>query len=165
VLRRRIAELELKVGALAAQATAHASDETAVAQDAQQELEPPSFEEQVKSDRAAWEDHMAEVALSFEAEARDGRWARDTASVVTQHVQDNAAMRAAFKQIDCRSATCRVDMIDDQKGEFSQQLPIFVNGLGRLFPSAEVRTVDNADGTRTLSLYFSAHSDSEPRGG
>jgi hypothetical protein len=166
-LRQRMTELELKVAALSAQAAARASDDTAKAQNAPTpaESEPLSLEDQIKQDRATWEDHMTEVAQNFETEARDGRWARDTASLLTAHAGGDAAMRTAIKQIECRSATCRVEMVDDQKGEFARQLPIFVQGLGSVFPMAEARTVDNADGTRTLSVYFSANGNAEPRGG
>jgi len=165
-LRRRLAELELKVGTLSEQGAPPSSEETAKAQDAQQGSEPLSSEEQVKHDEAVWEDHMAEVALNFEAETRDGRWAQNMANIVTQRVQANATMRAAFKQVECRSVSCRVELIDDQKGEFNRQWPVFVTSLNREFPSGEVRTVDNPDGTKTLNVYFSSTMpDSAARGG
>jgi hypothetical protein len=107
---------------------------------------------------------MTEVAENFEAEVRDARWARDTASLLTARAGGDAVMRAAIKQVECRSATCRVEMLDDQKGAFARQLPIFVQGLGGVFPSAEVRTVENADGTKTLNVYFSTRSNSDVDG-
>src|SRR5689334_16791503 len=54
-LRRRLAELELKVAALSTQAAARSGDEAA--DTAATPEEPTSFEEQVKLDRAVWEDH------------------------------------------------------------------------------------------------------------
>jgi hypothetical protein len=164
-LRRRVAELELKVAALSSRAAARASYETAKAEDARsEEVEALTPEQQVERDAEQWEDHMDEVASNFEAETRDGRWAQETSNLLTARAAGNVAMRTAIKRIDCRSATCRVEMVDDQKGAFGRQLSVFVQSLGGVFPLAEVRTVDNPDGTETLSVYFSTKGNSDPRG-
>jgi hypothetical protein len=155
-LRRRLAELELKVAALTMNAAAQAEDKAEQARDAPSETEAPSVTEQIERDKAEWEGHMTEVAADFEAEPPDARWARDTASLLSARAGSDAVMRTAVKRIECRSSTCRVEMVDDQKGPFSRQLPVFVQSLGNVFPMAEARTVENADGTRTLSVYFSS---------
>src|SRR5689334_18047381 len=55
-LRRRLAELELKVAALSTQAAARPTEDAADSQAATDDSEPASFDEQVKRDRAVWED-------------------------------------------------------------------------------------------------------------
>jgi hypothetical protein len=46
-------------------------------------------------------------------------------------------------------------MVDDQKGEFARKLPVFLQGVSNVFPMGQARTVDNPDGTKTLSVYLS----------
>ena len=161
-LRRRLAELELKVAALTMSASAQAEEQAEQAREAPFEAPPPSMSEQIERDKAEWAGHMTEVEADFEAEPRDARWAQETASLLSARASSDAVMRTAVKRIECRSSTCRVEMVDDQKGPFTRQLPLFVQSIGTVFPLAEVRTVENADGTRTLSVYFS--SQSSPQG-
>jgi len=154
-LRRQVAQLQLQVAGLAAQVNSpklDASAQGAAPAPAEAALTSP---EQVEHDRVAWEEHMTAVAADFQAEQRDGRWAQTNASMLQDRATADSVMRGAVKQIECRSTMCRVDMLDDQKGQFGRQLPLFLQSVGPTFPAAQVTTVMNGDGTKTLSVYLS----------
>jgi hypothetical protein len=155
-LRRQLAQLERKVAALGAKeigekAKANADDES----QKPTPNEHVSAAEQAERDRVAWETHIAKVDANFQAEMRDPRWATTTTELLRQRAAGDKVVGAALKDIDCRSTVCRVDMLDDQKGEFARKLPIFLQGVSNIFPLGQARTVDNPDGTKSLSFYLS----------
>ena len=163
-LRRQVAQLQLQVAGLAAQVNApkpDASAQGAAPAPAEAALTSP---EQIERDRLAWEEHMTAVAADFQAEQRDGRWAQTSATMLQDRATADSVMRSALKQIECRSTMCRVEMLDDQKGQFGRQLPLFLQNVGPSFPSAQVTTVTNGDGTRTLSIYLSTTTGAEAPG-
>lgn len=164
-LRSQVAQLELKVAALSAQLSEPKTAGSAAAAAQEAQIPPADTSaEQAERDRIAWEAHMTAVDADFQAEARDGRWASATTSLVRERAMRDQVMRAALKDIDCRSTVCRVDLVDDQKGEFARKLPNFIQSLNGTFPSGEARTTDNADGTKTLSIYLSTTSGDRPTG-
>lgn len=163
-LRRQLAQLQQQVVGLAAQLNSARLDASAPgAAPAPPEAQVPT-PEQIEHDRVAWEEHMTAVAADFEAEQRDGRWAQSNAAMLQARATADSVMRDAVKQIECRSTTCRVEMLDDQKGPFGRQLPVFLQALGGTFPTAQATTVTNRDGTRTLSVYLSTTTGAEAPG-
>jgi hypothetical protein len=155
-LRSQIAELERKLGVL----TAHVAGQKPNGAGPEEvrpaaTKEPVSLEEQVERDRVAWENHIATVEAAFKAEPRDPAWAGSTADLLRARTVSEKVIRSALKHIDCRSTTCRLDMVDDQKGEFARKLPDFLQGVSNIFPMGQARTVDNPDGTKTVSVYLS----------
>jgi len=155
-LRSQIAELERKLGVLTAHLAGQKPNGAAPEEGRPAATkEPVSLEEQVERDRVAWENHIAVVEAAFKAEPRDPAWAGSTAELLRARTVSEKVIRSALKQIDCRSTTCRLDMVDDQKGEFARKLPDFLQGVSNIFPMGQARTVDNPDGTKTVSVYLS----------
>ena len=155
-LRSQVAELEHKLGALTAHVVSQRPNGGGADEARPAAAEPPpSFEEQVERDKVAWEKHIATVAAAFQAEPRDANWATAKVELLRARSVNDKVIRSALKDIDCRSQTCRVEMVDDQKGEFARRLPEFLQGVSNVFPMGQARTVDNPDGTKTLSVYLS----------
>jgi hypothetical protein len=155
-LRAQVAGLEWRVAALAAQGSAEKVD-TPTHDDASASASQPTADT-IEHDRAVWQDHMQEVATAFQAELRDQQWARSQTALLEERFVGDEPMRAALKNIDCRSKTCRIDMVDDRKGKFDRGLPLFLQKLGSAFPSGQASTVDNPDGTRSVSVYLSTNA-------
>jgi len=159
-LRSQVADLERKLGVL----TAHVATQKpngAGPEEVPPETtkEPVTPAEQVERDRVAWENHIAAGDAAFKAEPGGPGWAGSATDLLRARSVSEKVIRAAVKQIDCRSTTCRVEMVDDQKGEFARRLPVFLQGVSNVFPMGQARTVDNADGTKTLSVYLSTVAD------
>jgi len=164
-LRRQVAQLQLQVAALSAQLGALKPASSAEgAEPAAPPTAPLTVEQQVEHDRVAWEEHMTAVEADFQAETRDGHWAQSAAAMLQDRAAADGVMRGAVKQIECRSTICRVEMVDDQKGPFGRQLPVFLQSLGGTFPTAQASTSNNPDGTKTLNVYFSTTAGAEAPG-
>ena len=164
-LRSQVAQLELRVAALTALIAEQKQGSGTPGQLGPDASDAPApTPEQVERDKAQWEDQMVAVDADFEAEPRDSRWASSATNLLRDRATDDEVMRTALKQIDCRSTICRVDMIDDQKGDFARQLPVFLQSLGSAFPTGQASTVENPDGTRTLSIYLSTTTGSDAPG-
>jgi hypothetical protein len=163
-LRRQVAELERKLGVLTAHVATQKPDGAGAEEPRPATHEPVPFEEQVERDKVAWEKHIASVAAAFQAERRDPAWAGSTTSLLRARAGSDKVIGPTVKDIDCRSKTCRVELVDDQKGEFARKLPDFLKEVSNVFPMGQARTVDNPDGTKTLSVYLSTVAPSDDPG-
>jgi hypothetical protein len=153
-LRAQLAGLELRVADLSSQLSAQKAgtpphDEGSAAPS-------PTAEETIEHDRVVWQEHMKEVSTAFQAELHDQHWAQSQTALLQERFGGDEPMRAALKNIECRSKTCRIDLVDDRKGKFERSLPLVLQKLGAAFPRGEASTVDNPDGTRSISVYLSS---------
>lgn len=164
-LRSQVAELERKLGVLTAHVATQKTDGAGAGEPhPSTATEPVSTEEQVERDKVAWDKHIAAVDAAFQVETRDAAWAGSTTDLLRARSASDKVIGPTVKHIDCRSRTCRVEMVDDQKGEFARKLPEFLKGMSNVFPMGQARTVDNPDGTKTLSIYLSTVANSDDPG-
>jgi hypothetical protein len=163
-LRNQVAQLELKVAALTARAASERPNGDPAAAVNPLEANSPTSAELIEHDKAQWEAHMVAVEADFQAEPRDPRWAHSTTNLLRDRAINDKVMRTAVKQVECRSTICRVEMVDDRKGEFERKLPEFLQSLSSEFPTGQASTVESPDGTRTLSVYLSTTSGADAPG-
>jgi hypothetical protein len=119
------------------------------------EPDAPPDEATAQENEARWREHMTEVDAKYQREARDPAWAQTATSQIEKGLTENEALKSLVRRVECRSETCRVEVLNDGKGVFDKQLQPFLNGLSETLPSMQADPVRNADGTTTMVLYLS----------
>jgi hypothetical protein len=159
-LRRELAQLERQVqlqgkalAAAPARAEAQAPD---AADDSRQE--PESRAEQERKHRS----YLAGVEAAFRAEATDPSWSSASASAVQAALVATSELRPLARAVDCRSHTCRVEIVDDGSGKLGKLLPVFAQQIGHELPSITADRVVNGRGAATMVLYMSRRDESPP---
>ncbi len=99
---------------------------------------------------------MTEVHAKFVAEPRSFGWARAPATLIQDTLASAPVLGSVVRNVDCRSTTCRVELLDNRSPEFSKRLPDFLMRVGEVLPTAKADFVSNPDGTRTGSIYLSS---------
>lgn len=128
--------------------------------------EPASFQEMQEQRAADLESHrvyMSDVAQSFAAETIDQRWAAQASQRVNAALYDHEALRAAARDIECRTQTCRVTIDDDGSGTLSRRLPSLALSLIDVLPTISAERVDQGNGRSALILYMSAQREAPPQ--
>jgi hypothetical protein len=67
--------------------------------------------------------------------------------------------------LECRSQTCRVELADDDTGELTKVMPLFLEQLGQTLPSATANYVDDGHGGKIMILYMSREANAPLRPG
>jgi hypothetical protein len=101
-----------------------------------------------------WHERMAGVEKAFRSEVRDARWSSNIESVLRSAAADDENMRGTLNSVDCRSQTCRVEIIDDGSGKVGKALPSFIIKIAQALPQARTDTVDDGNGHRTMVMYM-----------
>ncbi|WP_437926368.1 hypothetical protein WMF37_46220 [Sorangium sp. So ce291] len=114
----------------------------------------PGDRSEVAQQRRAWHEHMMDVDSEFRAEGTDPSWSSSTAVAVQRALDSSNAMRGKMRSIECRSQTCRVEIVDDGSGAVSKDLPIFVQQFAEELPNMQADQVDDGDGHRVMVLYM-----------
>lgn len=128
--------------------------------------EPASFQEMQEQRAADLESHrvyMSDVAQSFAAETIDQRWAAQASQRVNAALYDHEALRAAARDIECRTQTCRVTIDDDGSGTLSRRLPSLALSLIDVLPTISAERVDQGNGRSAMILYMSAQREAPPQ--
>lgn len=128
------------------------------------EAAPPVSPEEIAQQKAVWHEHMLEVAAEYESEARDPRWARDAQTTITLALDGLPALSKGLRSLDCRSETCRVEVVNDHQPDFDKQLALLPLGL-RGLPSAEFDQLHEPDGKVRTVVYFTRQTDTPTAGG
>jgi hypothetical protein len=110
------------------------------------------------ADEARAQEHIRQVEADFEAESRDPHWARETAADFEGVVAHNDRLKGAFQNIECRSSTCRVEMLDDRSKEFTLQLSELARTVGPNLPTMNGERKTRPDGTAVAVFYWSKGS-------
>jgi hypothetical protein len=128
---------------------------------AQVPVSPPPVES-ATPDRAAeqrrLEEHMQGIVADFEAESRDANWARDRTEEFQKSFARGSLLKKAVQSLDCRSTTCRVEMLDDRSADFFKELNDMVSIIGRSLPTMAGQRVTRPDGTAVAVYFFSKDS-------
>jgi len=111
-------------------------------------------EEQADQD-ARWHAHMNAIAERFRAEPKDPRWAQTATAAVQAAASANEAIRGALRGVECRSDSCRVEIVDDRSGGVAKGLPLFVQSLGDTMPTMQADHEEDGQGHVNMTLYLS----------
>jgi hypothetical protein len=155
----RVARLEAELAALREHVAEKEGASSAPSATAELEAEPPPTEEDLKRGQEQWHATMAEVEANYQAERRDPRWSQEAAAKLNEALAGFPALSKSVRSIECRSDTCRVEVIDDQKGDFAKQLPLLPQKLAGSLPRLQADFEAQPDGTVKRTLYFSRHAE------
>jgi len=103
-------------------------------------------------------ERLEQVQANFEAEPRDMKWSRATTTELGSAIAGGPMLQAAVLSVDCRSATCRVEMLDDRSPAFHRQLEALARTVGPDLPSMAGERVMRPDGTAIAVYYWSRGS-------
>ncbi len=76
-------------------------------------------------------------------------------TAVQEALAGNETASTALRAVECRSSTCRVEIVDDGTGKLAMAVPLFILQLGKTLPYAMVNQVDQGNGAKTMILYMS----------
>jgi hypothetical protein len=110
------------------------------------------------TDERRLEEHMRQVEASFDVETRDPRWARETASKFQDVVAGSDQLKKAFQGIECRSSTCRLEMLDDRSREFYLRMSDLARAIGSELPTMNGERTTRPDGTAVAIYYYTKGS-------
>jgi hypothetical protein len=112
----------------------------------------PETEATLREERRA---HIADLEANFVAEPRDSSWSSATYNAIVEALNANE-LRDAARSIECRSQTCRVEIVD--KGpDTNGMIMRATRQLGQTLPTVEWDHVDDGNGRRSKVLYLSRH--------
>jgi hypothetical protein len=100
-------------------------------------------------------EHVQKVETAFQAEARDPKFARQAADDFRTALTHSEVLQNAFQNIECRSTTCRVEMLDDRSAKFQGQLHQLIQEVGPTLPIMTGRRTVRQDGTPIAVYYWS----------
>lgn len=109
--------------------------------------------------RQTWREHMEQVAVEYDLETRDARWARETESKIQEVLASARALGDAVESLDCRSASCRVQLKPTQAANFEEDLLRVVHEIGTFLPHTHFDAADPALGKRSTVIYLRASVD------
>lgn len=140
-LRREISALKAEVARLA---DAKVPDQPV--------LEPRADDEAEVSKQH--EAMLAAVVGAFQKEPADAAWSTASKSKIGEVASHNEALRHAIRRVDCRSRTCRVELLDDASANLGQNLSLFISELTGTLPVVTTDWTKATDGTGTYVLYM-----------
>jgi len=84
-------------------------------------------------------------------------------ATITRALDALPALSKGLRNLECRSETCRVEVVNDHQPEFDKQLPLLPLRLNEL-PAAQYDQSPEPDGKVRTIVYFKRHAD-EPSAG
>jgi len=112
--------------------------------------DPQAMAEQEAARHAA----MVEVESAFQRQALDSNWAGTASAVVQQALSADEVLRAAGGKVECRSRTCRVEMVEAAPGQVTERLRPLLSKLGENLPRSTVDYVDEGGGRTRIVVYL-----------
>jgi hypothetical protein len=153
-LQEQVRQLTLAVGALRQQGLAAAVAPPAATE---QESAPPNIVPSSESKARAREEHeerIADVEAAFRNEGHDPRWSAPTEADIREAVSGANLTQGALQGIQCRSATCRVELTVQDPAAFSREMPNLIGRLPERLHGSAMDFVDNPRGGHTGILYL-----------
>lgn len=101
-----------------------------------------------------WHEHMAKVDEEFQGEPVESTWSTSTSATIRTAIQSREALKDTLRRIDCRSQTCRVEIVDDGAGKVQNELSILASDLGDTLPNVQAEHEDLGGGRLLMTLYL-----------
>jgi hypothetical protein len=98
--------------------------------------------------------YIAGIESSFRNEAVDPAWSAQTSGVIARALQADGVGLTA-RAVECRSQSCRVELVDDKPTHDASALPVFGIQVASALPTMAADRVESAGGDATLVLYLS----------
>jgi len=98
---------------------------------------------------------MAAVESDFRKERSDPKWSSRTTSLVQNILNIDDVTRAETRSVECRSQSCRIEIVDDGSGELSKTMPLLAQRFASSFPNISADQIDQGNGKVTTVLYIS----------
>lgn len=99
----------------------------------------------------------AERESAFRAEPTDSRWARSMQSQLQQALTAETETPApALRSIECRSRTCRVELLAAPGSDLAGYLPAFASRIGGQLDSMSSAQIDLGNGSAATVIYLSS---------
>lgn len=112
--------------------------------------EDPAYARQVQAQR------LADLQRQFDSEPMDHRWSVEARSMTTEAMAA-AAARAGAKiensRVDCRSATCRIDMDVPAGHSYEDVLTYLMTDLAELLPHARLVVMPPSNGIQRVHVF------------
>jgi len=105
---------------------------------------------------------MAMFETRFRQESSDARWSLDAEHTVQEVVARNEALQDSLVGLECRSQTCRVELLEQDSSETMKVMPLFFQQLAQTLPSVTANYEDAGDGGRVAVLYMSREANPSP---
>ena len=102
-----------------------------------------------------FEDHTVQIAANFSNELRDPRFAIGAGEALRTMLDSEEFASMPVQNIDCRSATCRVEINDDGSGVVSQVLPMLAVRMAETLPNIVAQRLEQSNGRATMVLFMS----------
>jgi hypothetical protein len=99
--------------------------------------------------------YMAGLDAAFRNEMMDPRWSPVTLAMVQTAISGDDNLKLLAPAVECRSHTCRMEIVDDGTGKLGQIIPQFAQRLGQDLPSIVANHVEESGGRATTILYMS----------
>lgn len=112
-----------------------------------------------------WHEHMAEVDAQFQSEPQDLGWSATTSATIRDTLQADDSSRGTVRSIECRSKSCKIEILDDGSGKVSQSLPIIMAQLGDTLPMSQADHAALGDGRVLMTLYMSRDATAQTSAG
>ena len=153
-LQEQVRQLTLAVGALRQQGlSAAVAPQVATEQESAPPNIIPSSEAKARA-REEHEERIADVEAAFRKEGHDPRWSTPTEADIRDAVSGANLTQGALQEIQCRSATCRVELTVQDPAAFSREMPKLIGRLPEGLHGSAMDFVDNPRGGHTGILYL-----------
>ncbi|HEY5955791.1 MAG TPA: hypothetical protein VIV60_04525 [Polyangiaceae bacterium] len=116
------------------------------------ELEPPAEAISPQEAKREWHAHLAEVEAKFGAERLDNRWASETQSMIERGLTETPGLRSAMRKLECRSETCRLELVET--GDVAGSMGPFIHQLGTSLPMSKSDLVEEGNGKSVHVIYL-----------
>jgi hypothetical protein len=108
---------------------------------------------------AARRAEIQQVETDFENQPRDSRWATTATTAIQEGLRTDDALSSAHTKVDCRSRSCRVELVEDAPGKLSESLRPLLSRLGGTFPASTLDYENEAGGQRKIVVYLDSQLD------
>lgn len=120
--------------------------------------EPPPRPDRDPERRAAWEAErrafIASTEADFSGEARNVEWSSQTANSIRETAEKHGAASSLVRNIDCRSKTCRIEVLDRE--ETRDDLQQFLIDTTVMFPNVVADHIVGPNDEASYVLYLMA---------
>jgi hypothetical protein len=100
-------------------------------------------------------EQLARIDGAFRKETRDPQWSPATAAAVQAALVADNELRMLVRGVECRSHTCRVELLDDGSGKLGALLPALAQAVSPSLPGVLADHGEDARGAPTVVLYMS----------
>ena len=113
----------------------------------------------------ARQEQMAILEVAFRQEPIDREWSVKVTRSVQEALAGEQVVQTALRSLECRSQTCRMELVQDDAGELANSVPLFLMQLGEAVAGgATIDYVEDGAGGNTMILYMARGANEAPRG-